>query len=261
MKRILLILVAGIALASCGGRDASDVLVFVKQYADTVDAGSKVDFLVSAFTIHEKIVRVSFESFDETYGAVDLGYVEPDVASWEDHFYYDAPFLARDTATVRIKFTAEDKAGFSAKEECRLVVISKDRPLEDHSGLTVHSAAYGSADGFCLRTRQVISSATADDSEKDLLLADDGSVSTATDLVFSLVPSFDYPSATKKSVEDTFKALTKSASLPSLRVDDVFLVGRKDLETGVMIAWGVFKVEAVYEEAPGVRLVLRYKYI
>ena len=261
MKRFLIAIVAGIALVSCSERDASDILVFVKQYADTVNAGAKVDFLVNAFTIHDKVVRVTFASFDETYGAQDLGFVEPNVVNWTDHFYYDAPFLVKDTATVRIKFIAEDNLGNSVTEESRLVVISKDRPLEDHSGLTVHSAAYGSSDGFCLRTRQVISSGTADDSEKDILLADDGSVSTATNAVFSLVPAFDYPSATRRSVEDTFKALTKSVSLPALKVDDVFLVGRKDLESGTMTAWGVFKVMAAYEEASGVRLVLNYKYI
>ena len=79
--------------------------------------------------------------------------------------------------------------------------------------------------------------------------------------MFSLVPAFDYPSATRRSVEDTFKALTKSVSLPALKVDDVFLVGRKDPESGVMTVWGVFKVMAVFEEGTGVRLVLNYKYI
>lgn len=261
MKKLLLILVAGIALVSCSERDASDILVFHTQYADTVNAGAKTDFLVSAFTIHEKVVRVSFSSFDETFGHQDLGFVEPNVNNWSDHFYYEAPFLVKDTSTVRIQFIAEDNLGNTVRDEARLVVISKDRPLEDHSGLTLHSAAYGSSNGFCLRTRQLISVGEAQESEKDILLADDGSVSTATDAVFSLVPSFDYPSATRRSVDDTFRALTKSVSLPALKVDDVFLVGRKDPESGVMTAWGVFKVMAVFEEGTGVRLVLNYKYI
>ena len=261
MKRFLLAIVASIALVSCSERDASDIVVLVKQYADTVNAGSKVDFLIDAFTTHEKITRITFASFDETFGYTDLGFIEPETSRWTDHFYYDAPYLSVDTSTVRIKFIVDDNIGSSFTEERRLVVISKDRPLEDHSGLTVHSAAYGSSDGFCLKSRQVISRLEADDSEKDILIADDGSVSTATNVVFSLVPSFDYPAATKRTVEDTFKALTKSNTLPALRVDDVFLVGRKDLETGVMTPWGVFKVMAVFEEAPGVRLVFNYKYI
>ncbi|MBR6002627.1 MAG: hypothetical protein IK045_07170 [Bacteroidales bacterium] len=261
MKRFLLAIVASIALVSCSERDASDIVVFFTQSADTVNVGAKVDFLVQAFTIHEKITKVSFASFDETFGFTDLGFIEPDAASWQDHFYYEAPSLAADTAKVRIKFIVDDNLGHSVTEEARLVVISKDRPLEDHSGLTVHSASYGSDDGFCLKTRQIISSLTADDSEKDILLADDGSVSTATDVVFSLVPSFNYPEATRKSVENTFNALNKTISLSALKVDDVFLVGRKDLETGAMTPWGVFKVMAVYEEGGGVRLVLNYKFI
>ena len=261
MKRFLFAIVTSIALVSCSGRDASDIIVFVTQSADTVNAGANVDFLVDAFTIHEKITKISFSSFDETFGPVDLGFVEPDAVSWKDHFYYEAPFLAVDTATVRIKFIVEDNAGNSYTEQNKLVVISKNRPLEDHSGLTVHSAGYGSSDGFCLKTKQVISSLSADDSEKDILIADDGSVSTATDVVFSLVPSFDYAAATRRSVDETFKALTKINSLPALKADDVFLVGRKDLETGIMTAWGVFKADAVYDEAPGVRIIFRYKYI
>lgn len=261
MKKFLFVIVASIALVSCSQRDASDVIVFVKQYADTVNAGAKVDFLVEAFTIHEKITRITFSSFDETFGYVDLGFDEPETSYMKEHFYYEAPFLAVDTSTVRIKFIVDDNLGNSSTEECKLVVISKDRPLEDHSGLTVHSASYGSDDCFCLMTRQVVSRSSADASEKDILIADDGSVSTATDVVFSMVPSFNYTDATKKSVEDTFKALNKTNSLPALGVDDVFLVGRKDLDTGAMTPWGVFMVDEIYDEAPGVRVKLRYKYI
>ena len=261
MKRFLLAIVASIALVACSERDASDIVVFITQSADTVNAGAKVDFLVQAFTVHEKITRVRFSTFDETFGLTELDVVEPNVVSWSDHFYYDAPVLAADTATVNVKFTVEDNLGNSSLEQTRLVVISKDRPLEDHTGLTVHSASYGSADCFCLKSRQVISSASANELEKDILLADDGSVSTETDLVFSLVPSFNYADATRKSVEDTFKALNKTKSLSARQVDDVFLVGRKDIETGAMTPWGVFKVEAIYEETPGLRVILRYKYI
>ncbi|MBR6055100.1 MAG: hypothetical protein IKP46_07155 [Bacteroidales bacterium] len=263
MKRFLLILVAGIALVSCSERDASDIIILVQQYADTINAGEKADFLVNAFTTHEKIVRVTFSSFNEVEGAVDLGVVEPNVKNWNDHFYYEGPFLSKDTSTVRIKFIANDNLGNSVLQESKIVVISpsKDRLLENYSGLTIYSASHGSDDGFCLKTREPISSATADESEKDILLADDGSVSTATDVVFSLVSSFNYPKATRKMVEDMFAGLNHSVSLAPLKKGDIFFVGRKDLESGDMTAWGVFKVLAVYEESPGVSLELEYKYI
>ena len=261
MKRFFYTIAVSIALVSCSGRDASDVVILVKQYVDTVNAGAKVDFVLNAFTTHEGVVRVSYSSFDEVNGAMDLGQEEPGIQNWKGHFYYEAPFLNIDTTTVRLFFTAEDNFGNTNTTENKLVILTRDFKPEDNSGLVIHSAGYGESNGFCLKTRQVITLGTADESEKDILVADDGSLSTATNVVFCNVPDFNYAEASRKTIEETFKASVKHSALPALSVDDVFLVGRKDPDTGVMFPWGVFRVMQIYEEPSGLRLVFNYKFI
>ena len=256
-----ILLTLSLLLGSCSRRsDASDVVLLLEKTTDTTFCGAKVNFSIRTFTIHSKMTSLKVSSFDPEYGGAVLLDIEPNVKEWRDNLTWEAPQFKEGLTQVLFYFKAEDNLGHIRDIRDTIYVKSTEgRLLQEHSGVTVFSASYGSDNGFSLKSRKPV---TISEEEKgDIVIGNDFKWTTGSDVVFVKSNTYSYPDATPASVRSVLLNSVTSGSVSDIKADDIILIGRKNAETAAISPWGVIKIAAIYKEAAYTRYIFNYKYI
>lgn len=256
-----ILLTLSLLLGSCSRRsDVSDVVILLEKTADTTFCGAKVNFLIRTFTINSKLTSFKVSSFDPEHGGAVLLDVEPNVKEFRDNLVWEAPQFKEELTQVLFYFKAADNLGNLRDIRDTIYVKSTEgRLLQEHSGVTVYSASYGSNNGFSLKSRKPVT--VSEEEKADIVIGDDFKWTTATDAVFVKSNTYSYPDATPASVRSVLLNSVTAESVSDIQADDIILIGRKDAETAAISPWGVIKIAAIYKEAAYTRYIFNYKYI
>lgn len=169
-------------------------------------------------------------------------------------YYYKAPILRKDSASVRLTITTFNAAGNTQSVEVTVRVIQRDYLLEELSAITLYAHETEThPNGYCFADFRPLMTSLTDSAKIDLYAyVDEGNSElmtrewrTNTDVFFTRNNNFNYSEATYSSLTASFEAAIGNPRIANLKADDIILFGRGNK------ALGVIKIIQVYDE-PGV---------
>ncbi len=232
MRKIFMFVSPFLLLSACMSEDDATKLSLICDLGeDTADTYEMVRLGVSSYSLDGLLTRMSIKSFDSSRGEIVLKDTALDVREIDYTYIYRVPLLESDTSSVELSVTMEDNTGETQMARKKLVVIKKDRVLEELSGIIMYQNSQGMRpDGFSLKSLQPVVTETADSADIDIYAyGTDGLFGrewrTNTDITFVKADNFDYPNATSSSVEETFRASVGQHNVTGIDDDDVIIIG------------------------------------
>lgn len=241
-------------ITSCDKSDESEVVVSLDNAFEYgyCKPGDILDFNVVAFTKNAEINRLEVYSSDLENGEKLLLDTILNENPVRYCFVYKVPEFKTDSIKLTLSFNVTDNLNVS-QSMSKLIIVSGSKLLEEHSGVKLYSGGRSGENVLNLNDMsRVYDYSTADTSQIDVYDYFDINIygdnlsrewRTKTDVEFVKSNNFDYPSATSRSITQTFENSKKSSLVSDIKSGDVIILGKSGK------AWGVFHVVNINDEA------------
>ena len=118
---------------SCNGRDVDPLVVVATPTADTLLAGSIVEFKIWTASVEGRVLTIDISAFNAETGRKQIEVLNIDKTRWESYWETSTPEISVDTLKHLFRFLAEDSLGNVAEWQCPIVLYrpkAEDPPSE-----------------------------------------------------------------------------------------------------------------------------------
>ncbi|MBO4476319.1 MAG: hypothetical protein J5737_06335 [Bacteroidales bacterium] len=107
---------------SCNGRDVDPLVVVATPSADTLQAGSIVEFKIWTASVEGRVLTIDISAFNAETGRKQVEALSIDKDRWEGYWETTTPQISADTLRHMFRFLAEDSLGHTAEWQCPIVL-------------------------------------------------------------------------------------------------------------------------------------------
>ncbi|MBO6025672.1 MAG: hypothetical protein J6P73_00305 [Bacteroidales bacterium] len=257
MKKTLITLVGLLFLLGACKEPTSPVNLFINRaddFGESVSHGTYIMFHIKTVSENDEITRLECECFDSEFGVTpvfDTLFASGKSSVEYDYAYLTKSYITSENMRVKLTFTVHTLGGESFSQVVYFYVTGATL-LVTYDQLIMYSGAQSAkANGIALDLVTPIIMQTEDSTRVDVYDyhaqdANPDSLScewrSLTGIRFVKFNDFNFPGATTKYLQDSYKAGTKYASVANLCIGDIILVGKEEN------AIGVFQIQAIYDE-------------
>ena len=226
--------------------------IFIKPNAsDTikVKSGENVLYELEFHTSHNYVSRLLVTSFDAVQNMRIVKDTTFSTAQEKYQLVYTAPFLNKDTTTVKLTFKGWDDAGGTVETNRMLKVIGQQILLQEQAGIVLWNPETGHPNAFAFATpsqpfcylpptNQDENENTDDATADFFILTNDDftqvSAKSSTKAKFVRNNSFDYATASANSIQAVYESSQRVDVINNVKVNDIILVGHGSTAEGVI---------------------------
>lgn len=243
LKKLSGICIALLALVGCVDKpELSNVVVLATPKSDsTLFSYEKMRYQLKLFTINEYVDGLTISSFDLDRGktiCVDTLF-ELKKKELEYDFIYTAPQISREELDVELSFMVKDNMGNTSEIKRDIKVRSRQQIIIEKNGIILY--AHNSYLPNCLSLSDVSQpfvSLYADSLKADIWInpSDEQSSITwesQTGVKFVRHNDFNYATATKESLQATYRSSKRYDAINNVAINDIIIVGREEQAEGV----------------------------